>query len=52
VELDLAAGRLAEVAVQGLKLERSFYLALRAGRSISPGAQGLINLLEKEGPDA
>ena len=48
VEDDFAAGRLVEVEVKGMNLERDFYLITRAGRSMTPGAKRLIGLIMEE----
>ncbi len=48
VEDDFAAGRLAEIEVEGLNLERDFYLVTRLGRSITPGGKRLIGLILEE----
>jgi len=48
VEEDFAAGRLAEVEVQGLSLSREFFLITRSGRSLSPGGRKLVRLINCE----
>ena len=48
VEDDFAVGRLAEIEVEGLNLERSFYLITRLGRSITPGGRRLMGLILEE----
>lgn len=45
---DLAAGRLAEAKIPGLKLDREFYIATQRGRSRSPVAQAFLDFLEEQ----
>ena len=48
VEDDFATGRLVEVEIKGMDLERDFYLVTRSGRSTTPGARRLMGLIMEE----
>jgi len=45
VERELAQGELSAVDVQGLKIDRSFYLAVKSGRTLSPAALAFISVM-------
>lgn len=47
VRHELARGELVAVDLQGLKVVRSFYLASRAGRALSPAAQAFVAVMEE-----
>lgn len=47
---DLAAGRLVEVKVDGLRLERDFFIATQRGRTRSPVAQAFLDFLDEQAP--
>lgn len=47
---DVAAGRLTEVKVPGLSLEREFYIATQRGRTRSPVAQAFLDFLDEQAP--
>jgi DNA-binding transcriptional LysR family regulator len=47
---DVAAGRLAEVRVSGLRVDREFFIATQRGRSRSPVAQAFLDFLEEQAP--
>lgn len=47
---DVAAGRLIEVKVPGLSLEREFYIATQRGRTRSPVAQAFLDFLDEQAP--
>jgi DNA-binding transcriptional LysR family regulator len=47
---DLAAGRLVEVKVDGLRLERDFFIATQRGRTRSPVAQAFLVFLDEQAP--
>ncbi len=49
VEDDFGAGRLVEVEIKGMQLERDFYLVTRTGRSLTPGGRRLMGLILGEG---
>jgi len=48
VEEDILAGRLAPIEIKGLNLTRDFFVVVRAGRSLSPGAERLAEMLIEE----
>ncbi len=45
---DIQAGRLAEVKVPGLSLEREFFIATQRGRTRSPVAQAFLEFLDEQ----
>jgi len=45
IQPELSAGTLVEIPVDDFTIQRHFYLAWRSGRSLSPGAEKLIDLL-------
>lgn len=45
VKQELARGELAAVEVEGVEIARRFYLATRAGRSLSPAAQAFVAVM-------
>lgn len=47
---DLAAGRLVEVKVRNLRLDRDFFIATQRGRSRSPVAQAFLDFLDEQAP--
>jgi len=47
VERELAQGELFAVDVQGLKIVRSFYLAIKSGRTLSPAARAFISAMRE-----
>jgi DNA-binding transcriptional LysR family regulator len=47
---DLASGRLVEVKVASMRLEREFFVATQRGRTRSPVAQAFLEFLEEKTP--
>lgn len=47
VEREVARGELVAVAVEGLAIVRSFYLATRSGRTLSPAARAFIEVVRE-----
>jgi DNA-binding transcriptional LysR family regulator len=47
---DLASGRLVEVKVPSLKLEREFFIATQRARTRTPVAQAFLEFLEEKAP--
>jgi DNA-binding transcriptional LysR family regulator len=54
VRQELERGELACVAVDGVEIVRSFHLAVRSGRALSPAAQAFVSIMreiyEKKNP--
>lgn len=48
VARELDDGRLREIGVPGIRIKRSFYLAIRRGRSLSPAAEAFVKVLKQQ----
>lgn len=46
VRRDIESGEMARLEIEGLKIERNFYIVTHSGRSISPAAQRLMEFLQ------
>lgn len=45
IQSELSSGALVEIPIDGVEIQRDFHLAWRSGRTLSPGAEKLIDLL-------
>jgi len=48
VEEDIKSGRLVQVELDGLNIQRHFFIIWRAGRTLSPGGRKLVELIAGE----
>jgi DNA-binding transcriptional LysR family regulator len=49
IENEIKLGLLKKVTIEGLELEREFFIVQRRGRSLSPAAKALLSFLEEKG---
>ncbi len=48
---ELADGSLMEIEIEGVEIKRSFYMAWRCGRTLSPAAEAFIQMLRSRFPE-